>query len=421
MNENNTTVLLGLQWGDEGKGKKVDELAAQADIVIRFQGGSNAGHTIYNRNKKFVVHLVPSGLFHLRAQCYIGPEVVCNPLTLVEEVRQISTAVPDIFDRLKISVRTPLILPYHIEIDRCREIYKGKEKIGTTGRGIGPAYEDLAGRVSIRVIDLFNIPKLREKIGFNLFEKNAIIQAFGGTPITPDEIVNQWQKAGVFDLLPKLAMREMPSAINEAIDAGKRVLFEGAQGTLLDVTLGTSPFVTSSHTVAGAICTSFGIAPWKLQDIRGVIKAYTTRVGSGPFPTELFNEKGQQIQRNGGEFGATTGRPRRCGWLDLPAVRYAIQASGATQIIIMKADVLCGFDEVKINNSYTFEDSIISHLPIESIADVIANNDIVLPGWNNCRDDKNLALFISRIQENIPVPISGISIGPNREDYIALR
>jgi adenylosuccinate synthase len=416
----NTTAILGAQWGDEGKGKLTDLLAAKANLVIRFQGGGNAGHTIYVNGEKRVLHLVPSGIFYPKTLNLIGPEVVCDPITLVEELSALFNKIPDIHRRLHISTRTPLITPYHCAIDKLRETKKGAGKIGTTGRGIGPAYEDLAARRAVVVADLFNIEKLREKIDFYLIEKNAIIKALDGTPINTEDIINKWQSTGVLDILPKLALAEMPTFINDAIDLRKHVLFEGAQGTLLDVSLGTSPFVTSSHTVSGAICTSLGVAPQKLRRIIGVMKAYLTRVGAGPFPTELFGDLAEKLREAGQEYGATTGRPRRVGWLDLPAVRYACEINGFTEIVITKADVLNGFGIVRVNNAYLLDEKIIDRLPIERIHELKPFNNIDLLGWTNVRDDLNFARFLNIFQQNLPAPISMVSCGPNRDDIIEL-
>ena len=414
------TIVAGGQWGDEGKGKMVDIEAGNADIVVRAQGGSNAGHTIYHQGKKIVLHLVPSGIFQLGASNYIGPNVVLNPMTFIDEVKALEASGIKCENRLFASARTSLIMPYHIQLDALREELRGAGKIGTTGRGIGPAYEDLVGRRALLLGDLANLDEFTRKLKSVLVEKNLIFHACGKHEFSVAEIMEQFTPE-VVDYLRRFTKPEFINFLNDEVDSGKRILIEGAQGVLLDVLHGTTPFVTSSQITASALASSLGLAPHKISRVVGIIKAYTTRVGEGPFPTELFDEQGEKIREKGQEFGATTGRPRRCGWLDMPAVRYAIRISGATEIIMTKADVLCGFETVRVNNSYSFEGHrLLGYLPIERISDVRARNEIIFPGWASCREDKNFTNFLTFLQDNLPVPITKVSIGQNREDIITL-
>jgi len=347
-------VVLGAQWGDEGKGKIVDLLANDVDVVVRFQGGNNAGHTLVVEKNgvpvKTVLHLIPSGILHPDKICVIASGVVLDPLVLLGEVTVLrATGVPCEPEQLLISTEASVIMPYHVALDKARELDKGSEKIGTTGRGIGPCYEDKAARKAILARDLLDREVLSAKIEANLREKNVLLTYYGQDTFEADAMLEEHLALGEA-LRPYITNADL--YVHEAMQGGKKVLFEGAQGSLLDVGMGTYPFVTSSHTTSGGVCVSTGIPPSALGRIYGVAKAYATRVGSGPFPTELTGEVGEFLQENGHEFGSTTGRPRRCGWIDLPALKYAIRVSGITDIVMTKLDVLSGLTSLKVCVGY---------------------------------------------------------------------
>ncbi len=410
-----TSLVLGAQWGDEGKGKIVDSLAWKADIVVRFQGGPNAGHTIYINGKKFVSHLIPSGIISPNTLNIICSEVVIDLDILFSEIDELATMDINCTGRLLLSARATVITPYHKAIDALREKSKGPNCIGTTGRGIGPAYEDLSSRRCIRLFHVLNIESsaVRNQIQLLMEEKNAIIRHYNGQPIIFSEVIDYLRKYK--ERLVDFVTINETTIINSAIDNGKNVLFEGAQGTLLDNVHGTFPFVTSSHTISSAVCSSVGLSPQKIGDVYGIIKAYTTRVGAGPFPTELSEEENEAMRQRGGEFGATTGRPRRCGWLDLPAVRYACMVNGITKLVLTKIDVLNGLDQVTINDSYLCDGTETNKFNPLLADKYVATNKIVMPGWNDFHDE-NAQNFIRLIEEKTGVPVAIVSFGPHRED-----
>ncbi len=347
-------VVLGVQWGDEGKGKIVDLLTEDADVVARYQGGHNAGHTVIVRNKQFILHLIPSGILHKGKKCIIGNGVVIHPRALIDEIEELKKRRVTVGRNLYISGRAHVIMPYHTLLDGKHEEAKGSQKIGTTGRGIGPAYVDKMSRTGFRMIDLLDSVAFKTRLKENLDDINFLLEKkYNQKKISVNKIYNEYMKYA--DYLGPF-VTDTVVMINDIIDQGKNVLFEGAQGTLLDIDHGTYPFVTSSSASAGGVCTGLGVSPAKVDGIIGVMKAYTTRVGEGPFPTELHNRLGEELRANGGEYGATTGRARRCGWLDLVSLRHAIRINGFTGIALTKLDVLDGLDKLKVCTSYTYKD-----------------------------------------------------------------
>lgn len=424
-----TLVVVGVQWGDEGKGKVVDFLAQEADIVVRFQGGNNAGHTLVVDGEKTVLHLVPSGVLHMGKVCVIGNGVVIDPQVLTDEIAALQKRGYLCAEGLlKISEAAHLIMPYHKAIDLARERLRGKGKIGTTGRGIGPAYEDKMARVGIRFIDLLDEGVFRESLARNLKEKNFYLRAIlREKPLSYQEIFDQY--CSLRECL-KGYVTNTSLYLHQEIVRGRKVLFEGAQGTMLDVDHGTYPYVTSSNTVAGAVCTGAGVAPQQINAVIGISKAYTTRVGSGPFPTELTGAEGEKLQRNGGEFGATTGRPRRCGWFDAVEVRTAARLNGLYGLALTKIDVLTGFDTVKICTAYEYEGVRYDEVPasarvLEHLTPVYEE----LPGWQerltSVRSLEALPpharRYVGRVAELVGVPIKMVSVGAGREETILMR
>ncbi len=361
-------IIVGAQWGDEGKGKIVDMLSEHADIVARYQGGANAGHTVClpaDRHgigeKEYVLHLIPSGIFHKHITCVIGNGVVIDPVALIREIAQLEAAGISTKGRLLISHNAHLIMPYHKQLDTIRE--QAANKIGTTGRGIGPSYIDKFMRIGIRIVDLLDRDVLARKLTANIEEKNQILtKVYGETKIDVDEIINEYQE---FDKQIDEYITDTALYLNNAIRQNKRIIAEGAQGALLDVDHGTYPFVTSSNPTSGGACTGLGIPPTAIESILGTVKAYSTRVGNGPFPTELGNETGEQLRTVGHEFGATTGRPRRCGWFDAVATRYSAMINGIEKIAITKLDVLDGFDEIKVCVGYEFQGKRLKTFPTD--------------------------------------------------------
>ena len=422
-------VVVGTQWGDEGKGKVVDLLTSRADLVVRFQGGNNAGHTLVVNGKQTICHLIPSGILHEHTKCLIGNGLVVDPEVLLEEIDTlIKKGISISHENLSLSEKAHLIMPYHTAIDLAREAAKGKDKIGTTGRGIGPCYEDKAGRTGIRAIDLLEKDTLEEKIKQNLKEKNFYLtKFFGAEPLEFQPIFDHYLS---MEKLLRPYITDVSLEIDQAIKAGKKVLFEGAQGTHLDIDHGTYPFVTSSNPISGAVCAGAGVGPDKLHHIIGIVKAYTTRVGSGPFPTELLDETGDHLQERGAEFGATTGRRRRCGWLDLLMIRDSARLNGLTSLSITKLDVLTGLEKLKICESYEFQGKRIDSRPasLKRLAQCIPIYE-ELSGWH---DDISHARqvdqlppetrdYLKRIEEVAEVPLSIISVGPMRDQTIMLR
>jgi len=421
-------VIVGTQWGDEGKGKIVDLLAEYADIVVRFQGGNNAGHTVVVDGKQFISHLVPSGILQ-KKRCIIGNGLVVDPEVLIEELDELKTmGINPGPSELMISEKAHVIMPYHKSVDLAREKKKGDKKIGTTGRGIGPAYEDKATRRGIRFVELIDLEVFKEKVTTILEEKNFYLKNYlSAETLDPKVIIEQYTQYA-----QRLAghVTNISVAINEAIKDGKQVLFEGAQGTHLDIDHGTYPFVTSSNTIAGNACNGAGVGPKEISGVIGIVKAYTTRVGRGPFPTELFDETGDFIQKKGAEFGATTGRKRRCGWLDTVILKNAVRLNGLTGITITKLDVLGGLKSLNICTAYEFEGKVVKDFP--GSLKVLAGCKPIfetLPGWSedisgirNIEDfPENSRNYLKRIEELIETPINIVSVGPGREETIVIK
>lgn len=419
------TVIVGTQWGDEGKGKIVDLLSEHADYVVRFQGGNNAGHTMVVNGKEIISHLIPSGIIQQK-KCFIGNGVVVDPWVLLEEIEYLlSNDIDASPDMLKISNRAHIIMPYHKLIDNAREAHKGDKKIGTTGRGIGPCYEDKATRRGIRFCDLLDFEFFKEKVRIILEEKNFYLKNyFKSQTVDPETIINSFEQIRK-RLLPYIA--DVSAILFEGINSDKRVLFEGAQGTHLDIEHGTYPFVTSSSVVSGNAANGSGVGPANLNEIIGIVKAYTTRVGEGPFPTELFDDIGDKIQQTGSEFGATTGRKRRCGWLDMVVLRNAVRLNSLTGLAITKLDVLDDLDEIKICTGYQHNGTKIQDFPaeIKTLQDCIPVYESH-PGWKEDIsgitkfDDlpENAKKYLARIEKLCSVKIKIVSVGPEREATI---
>ena len=426
MNKN--VVVLGTQWGDEGKGKIVDMLTAQADAVVRFQGGHNAGHTIVVGDETTILHLIPSGILRESVECYIGNGVVLSPEALLKELAELDEKGVNARERLFLSDGSPLILPYHILLDQAREKARGKSAIGTTGRGIGPAYEDKVARRGLRVGDFLNIENTVSKLEDILDYHNYVLKNYYKYE-TYDiaklaDQLRQWSE----QISPMIS--DVSARLIKLQKQNKKILFEGAQGTLLDIDHGTYPYVTSSNTTAGGVCAGSGVAPTSLDYVLGIVKAYTTRVGGGPFPTELFDNVGEELGERGHEFGATTGRQRRCGWLDAIALKRAMEINGITGICLTKLDVLDTLDQISICTSYSINNETVESLPLN--ADNIENctpNYITLPGWKSSTigttefDNlpQNAKAYIQKVEEILAVPIDIISTGPERSENIIRR
>jgi adenylosuccinate synthase len=423
-------IVIGSQWGDEGKGKVVDVFSSQSDYVVRYQGGANAGHTLVVDGKKTVLHLVPSGILHPNTICVIGAGVVLDVEKLCEEIAALQkNGLLKDPKQLLISDSATVLLSYHRELDQARERAAGLEKIGTTGKGIGPAYEDRASRKAILFGDLFNSSTLRAKLEASLKEKNFLLEKmYKQKPVDADQVF-----ASACEAAEKLApyrCRDTSLVVHKAIKQNKKILFEGAQGTLLDLLHGTYPFVTSSSTLAGSACIGTGVGPGVIDKVIGITKAYTTRVGSGPFPTELPGEVGERLRSVGQEFGATTGRARRCGWLDLVAMRYALRINGITNLALMKMDVLSGLKEISICTAYELDGQVIKDYPV-SPGDLERVKPVyeTLPGWSddisvvkNIKDlPKNAQDYIQFIGKELATPIDVVSVGPGREQTLWLK
>ena len=421
-------VIIGTQWGDEGKGKIVDLLAEQADLVVRFQGGNNAGHTMVVKGEQFISHLVPSGILQGK-QCLIGNGVVVDPAVLVEEMDYLlGKGIACGPDRLIISQRAQIIMPYHRLIDKARENKSGQGKIGTTGRGIGPAYEDKVSRRGLRFVDLIDAESFKEKLAIILPEKNFYLQSyFGEQPLELNAILDEYLTYAEH-LAPHVT--NVSVIIDRARRDGRKVLFEGAQGTHLDIDHGTYPFVTSSNTVSGNACCGTGVGPKAIDGVIGVVKAYTTRVGAGPFTSELFDDVGDYLQSKGAEFGATTGRRRRCGWLDMVILNNAVRLNGLTGLAITKLDVLGGLDQINICTAYRFQGQQIDTFPasLKTLAQCEPVYE-TLPGWQEDisgissydRLPENVRRYLKRIEELTGVPVQIISVGPQRDQTIVLE
>ena len=416
-------VLLGLQWGDEGKGKIVDFLAARYDVIARFQGGPNAGHTLYVEGRKVVLHTVPSGIFHAHCQNLIGNGVVIDPVTLLKELRTITELVPDALDRLFIASRAHLILPTHRALDAASEAAKGVEKIGSTLKGIGPAYMDKTGRNGLRVGDILS-PDFDKRYA-KIKEKHLQLLAHYDTVIDWQAWEEDFLKS--VEEMRRLQIVDGEYWIEAQLSAGKKILAEGAQGSMLDVDFGTYPFVTSSNTLSSGACAGLGIAPSRIGEVYGITKAYCTRVGSGPFPTELFGEEGEALRKAGGEFGATTGRPRRCGWMDLVALRYACLLSGVTQLIITKTDVLDSFSPLSVCVAYDISGKETTQMPFDLCDAEVKPVYIGFEGWKDAPLSavKNLSElpesfneYCRFIEDYLGVPVRYISNGVNREQLL---
>ena len=415
-------VLLGLQWGDEGKGKIVDVLTSNYDIIARFQGGPNAGHTLEFDGIKHVLHTIPSGIFHPTALNVIGNGVVIDPVIFKKELEGLEKLNVNFEGKLLISRKAHLILPSHKLLDAASEHAKGKAKIGSTLKGIGPTYMDKTGRNGLRVGDI-ELPDFKERYD-NLVAKHVQLLKHYDFVYDLESLEGEWFNA--IERLKKLEFIDSEHYLDLARKAGKKVLAEGAQGSLLDIDFGTYPFVTSSNTVAAGACTGLGIAPNRIGDVFGIFKAYLTRVGSGPFPTELLDETGEEIQRAGNEFGATTGRPRRCGWIDLPALKYAINVNGVTQLMMMKADVLSEFPTIKVCTQYKYNGEIIDYLPYNIEGDKI---EPIYKEFTCWKEDltgktemselpKELTDYVEYLEKELETPIAIVSVGPDRTQTI---
>jgi adenylosuccinate synthase len=421
-------VVVGTQWGDEGKGKVVDWLTDHAQGVVRFQGGHNAGHTLVIGGKKTVLHLIPSGILHDGVQCFIGNGVVVSPQALVEEIDMLEAAGIDVRGRLRVSEACPLILPCHVALDRAREAAKGEAKIGTTGRGIGPAYEDKVARRAVRLQDLFHRDRFAAKLGEILDYHNFVLAHYFRAPTVDFQETMDTTLALAERIKPLVA--DVPRLLYEANRSGKNLLFEGAQGTLLDIDHGTYPYVTSSNCVAGAAAAGAGVGPNALHYILGITKAYTTRVGGGPFPTELIDDTGRHLAARGNEFGATTGRPRRCGWFDAAALKRSIQINGVSGLCVTKLDVLDGVEKLRLAVGYRVGERRYDLLPAG--ADALAECEPIyeeVPGWKESTVGlkrleelpKAARNYLARIEAICGVPVDIISTGPEREETIVLR
>ena len=421
-------VVIGTQWGDEGKGKVVDWLTESVHGVVRFQGGHNAGHTLVIGGRKQVLRLIPSGILRPHVTCYIGNGVVLSPSALLTEIEELEAAGVRVRDRLRISGSCPLILPYHVAVDQARELRRGEARIGTTGRGIGPAYEDKVARRAVRVRDMFYPDQLRQRLAEVMDLHNfMLVNYLNGKALDP-EVVADEVMALAERIRPMVA--DVPQLLADAMVAGHPLLFEGAQGALLDVDHGTYPYVTSSNCIAGAASAGAGVGPHALHFVLGIVKAYTTRVGSGPFPTELTDAIGRGLAERGHEFGSVTGRPRRCGWFDMPALRRSIQLSGVGGLCLTKLDVLDGLEEIRLCTGYRHGDTVLEIAPFG--AEALAACEPIyetLPGWGEStfgvteleRLPRNARAYIDRLVELSGVPIDIVSTGPDRDHTILIR
>ncbi|WP_435309053.1 adenylosuccinate synthase [Sebaldella termitidis] len=422
----NTYVVVGTQWGDEGKGKIIDVLAPKADYIVRFQGGNNAGHTVVVNDEKFILQLLPSGIINSKGKCIIGPGVVVDIEVLLKEINELEKRGKNL-DNLFIDERAHLIMPYHIEIDKAREEARGENKIGTTQRGIGPCYIDKIARNGIRTGDLLEMDRFKDKLEWNIKDKNDMLQRYGKETFELEALYEKY-----VDLAKKIKHRiiDAVSEVNEAVDNNKTVLFEGAQALMLDIDYGTYPYVTSSSPTAGGAAVGAGVSPRKIERVLGVMKAYTTRVGEGPFPTEEDNETGEILRKTGGEYGSNTGRPRRCGWLDLVIGKYGVMINGLTDIVLTKLDVLDGFDKVKIAVAYEIDGKRYVNYPpnlrkSKEIKVIYEEFD----GWkediskikNYDELPENCKKYIKFIEEFLGCPVSMVSVGPERTQNIYLK
>lgn len=422
-----SVVVVGTQWGDEGKGKITDFLSENAEVVARYQGGNNAGHTIKFNGVTYKLHLIPSGIFYKEKTCVIGNGMVVDPKALIQELKYLHDQNVST-DNLRISNRAHVILPYHLKIDEVEEARKGDNKIGTTKKGIGPAYMDKAARIGIRMADLLDRKAFEEKLTRNLEEKNRLLERFYETEgFKIEDILDEYYEYGQ---QIKHYVCDTSVVLNDALDEGRRVLFEGAQGVMLDIDQGTYPFVTSSNPVAGGVTIGSGVGPTKINHVVGVAKAYTSRVGDGPFPTELDDEIGQQIREVGREYGTTTGRPRRVGWFDSVVVRHARRVSGLTDLSLNSIDVLTGIETVKICVAYRYKDQVIEEYPAN--LNILAECTPIyeeLPGWTEdvtgCKTLNDLPVnarhYVERVSQLTGIPLSTFSVGPDRNQTNVVR
>ncbi|MGM7637480.1 adenylosuccinate synthase [Bacillus sp. Hm123] len=422
-----SVVVVGTQWGDEGKGKITDFLSENAEVVARYQGGNNAGHTIKFNGVTYKLHLIPSGIFYKEKICVIGNGMVVDPKALIQELKYLQDQNVST-DNLRISNRAHVILPYHLKIDEVEEARKGDNKIGTTKKGIGPAYMDKAARIGIRMADLLDRKAFEEKLTRNLEEKNRLLERFYETEgFKIEDILDEYYEYGQ---QIKQYVCDTSVVLNDALDEGRRVLFEGAQGVMLDIDQGTYPFVTSSNPVAGGVTIGSGVGPTKINSVVGVAKAYTSRVGDGPFPTELHDEIGQQIREVGREYGTTTGRPRRVGWFDSVVVRHARRVSGLTDLSLNSIDVLTGIETVKICVAYRYNDQVIEEYPAN--LNILAECTPIyeeLPGWTedvtSCKTLSDLPVnarhYVERVSQLTGIPLSTFSVGPDRNQTNIVR
>jgi len=427
LNKISTLVVVGSQWGDEGKGKITDLLSEEVDIIVRYQGGCNAGHTVVKGEKQFIFHLVPSGILHRGKKCLIGGGVVVDPESLLQEIDDLRQKGIEIKNNLYLDYKAQVVFPYHKDLDEVKERERGQDKLGTTKRGIGPAYVDKIARTGIRMVDLIDKEILPKKLEVNLKEKSEIFKKLYGIKIYNQnkvELIEKYQKYGQ---LLKEYIIDVSLFINQAINAGKKVLFEGAQGTMLDIDHGTFPYVTSSHPVAGGACIGTGVGPTKIDKVLGVTKAYTTRVGSGPLPTEIEGELEEYIRQKGGEFGATTGRPRRCGWFDAVVVNYAVRINGMECMALTKIDVLSDLDKIKICTAYQYNGELIKQFPAN--LGILQNCTPIyeeIEGWNSDISEitkykdlpSQLKDYINRIEKLTKAKIVIASVGPKRSQTI---
>ncbi len=419
-----TKVVMGAQWGDEGKGKVIDILAGQSDVVVRSQGGNNAGHTVVAGGEEYKLHLIPSGILYPETLCLIGNGVVVDPKVLLEEIDMLTAKGVDV-SNLRVDARAHVILPYHIALDGLSEKARGSAEIGTTKRGIGPCYMDKAERSGIRMHEFIDEALFRRRFKENLDMKNLFIEkVYNEKPLKYEDYIEEY--VGYAKRLAPY-VTDCTVLLYDAIKAGKKVLFEGAQATLLDIDLGTYPYVTSSHPVSGGVCIGAGVGPTVIDECIGVVKAYTTRVGKGPFPTELFDETGDLIRNRGGEFGTTTGRPRRTGWFDAVIVKFAVRTSGLTSIAVNKIDTLANLGEIKLCSGYKYKGQIITDFPYS--LDILAECEPVyetMPGWegdiSNIKSydelPQNAKNYIRRIEELCDVKVSMVGIGPDRTQIL---
>lgn len=416
-------VLLGLQWGDEGKGKIVDVLTPKYDIIARFQGGPNAGHTLEFEGIKHVLHTIPSGIFREGVMNLVGNGVVIDPVIFQKELEKLAPFNIDFTKRLLLSKKAHLILPTHRLLDAASEAAKGKNKIGSTLKGIGPTYMDKTGRNGLRVGDIF-LPNFKEKYDILVEKHVGILKHYEGFEYDLTELEGPWMEG--IETLRSIPAVDSEHYLNDALKAGKKVLAEGAQGTMLDIDFGTYPFVTSSNTVTAGTCTGLGIAPTKIGNVIGIFKAYCTRVGSGPFPTELDNAEGELIRQEGREFGATTGRPRRCGWIDIPQMKYAIMINGVTELSMMKADVLSCFDTIKACTHYIINGEKVDYFPYDVDGIELTPVYEEIEGWNcdltqlKSFEDapQTLKNYVTYLERHLEVPITVVSVGPDRNQTL---